>query len=206
MTKAEQQHIENLQRELCEAKALRWSGLAMPERMQIPKTGYVNGWIERACERDAVEAWTENKYHGYGVRTTKKSKDVAMHGGERLFVTKLEALTALRLVKEQEFAEMLAVIDQDIENARAYSITVVEIKPSSEEEFAAHNVLQSKGEELMRAAMRVGLPSVKAKRAPSCKPGLRFKGVLLAPAIPETPVPVYSIRLGAVMPKKRKRK
>lgn len=156
MTKAEQQQIENLQRELREAKALRWSGFAMPERMQVPKAGYVDGWIERTREREVAKAWTENKYHGYGVRGARKPKNTALHGGLRLFATKLEGLTALRIAKEQEFAEMLVVIDQNIENARADSTADAR----------------------------------------------RFKGVLLAPAMPEDVPPVYSLRLDAIPPRK----
>src|SRR4249920_1019134 len=122
MTRREQAEMDALRRELAEAKALRWLGVPEPERsVRPPEHGYANGWEFLAYQDGRVEPmWTDSVLHGRGHRNGNGPHGFPASQGSRAFyVTKLDALIALRLAKEREVAAMLARIDRQIEEERA---------------------------------------------------------------------------------------
>lgn len=114
MTKAEQAEMEALRTKL----ALRWSG-ERPKLLPLPAIGsgdIVRGWDfnpHRSGGYGSVyPAWTGSSLHGNGHDRT----DIASQGPRPLYATKREALIALRLAKEEEFAGALRAIDVLIES------------------------------------------------------------------------------------------
>ena len=129
MTKAEKQRMEELEKEVRLARALRWSTYA-PPLMIRPKseaseiiTGYlvfgsrIDGRIYRA-ESALTEAWSSTVSHGHG----QSRSNSASQGSRALYQTKRDALIGLRLEKEKDFAAMLADIDRAIEVAEKEEI------------------------------------------------------------------------------------
>ena len=123
MTRKEAAHLANLQRELREVRAPRFTGMPEPERMKIPEEGYVNGWGVTRDERGHVRPlWSEKYAHGWDHRSNDSDRPDAAQGGIRPFATRLDALVAPRIAKEREFARRLAEIDAEIEKARAAEV------------------------------------------------------------------------------------
>lgn len=117
MTKKEQTAFESLQHQLRLAKALRFTESV--ERDVMPPSNYdglAKGWdynayiggprVEKACSSCV--------HHGFGDDTKTTSQ-----GTRRLFSTKLLALRALRVEVESKVAEILAKIDEQIEEEKA---------------------------------------------------------------------------------------
>jgi hypothetical protein len=124
MTKAEKAELERLRQELTESMSLGFSGLPEPKPLPIPEKGYINGWIVNPFGESRVEkAWTESTRHGDGHRTDDTRYISGFNVGRELFATELDALTALRLMKERECAKILARIDRQINEARAKAAT-----------------------------------------------------------------------------------
>jgi hypothetical protein len=125
MTKAEKQRMEESEKEVRLARALRYSTYAPPKKIlasrEAPEiTGYLvlgsaalGGWASRA-ERAITEAWSTTVTHGQGKRDGRLS---GSQGGRALYRTKHDALIGLRLEKERDFAAALADIDRAIEAA-----------------------------------------------------------------------------------------
>lgn len=91
MTRREAPELAALRTELAEARALRWSGLAVPERTVAPPASRVAAW------ETSLSTWAPFKTWALSSRP--------------LYPTRLSALIALRLAKEQECAKVLAGID-----------------------------------------------------------------------------------------------
>jgi hypothetical protein len=114
MTKAEKSEMDALRTKL----ALRWSGVAEPERLPVPERGYVNGWLFNAHDTGRVlKAWTEAHRHG---RDEHRSDDSTAYGrsasqnSSRLYASKRDALIALRLEQERRCAALLFRTDEMI--------------------------------------------------------------------------------------------
>jgi len=128
MNKREQAEVENLLQQLAEAKALRFLGVPEPARMPLPETGYMNGWEINEYSTAVGTAWTSANAHSrLGYRTDDDSPERrrnvrAYQGGLPLYATKLDALIALRLAKEREFAVELGKLDRRIEDERALTM------------------------------------------------------------------------------------
>jgi truncated hemoglobin YjbI len=131
MTKAEKQRMEELEKEVRLARALRWSSYTAPSMIH-PKsgtseiiTGYlffgsrIDGRIYRA-ESALTEAWSSTVTHGHGKRGHDRLS--ASQGSRVLYQTKRDALVGLRLEKERDFAAALADIDRAIEVAEKEEI------------------------------------------------------------------------------------
>lgn len=123
MTKDEKQRMEELEKEVRLARALRYSTYAPPKKIRASReapeiTGYLsfgsrmNGPLD--VERSVVAAWSGTVSHGQGKRDGRLS---GSQGGRALYRTKRDALIGLRLEKERDFAATLADIDRAIEAA-----------------------------------------------------------------------------------------
>ena len=129
MNKREQAEVENLRQQLAEAKALRFLGVPEPARMPLPETGYINGWEFNAYSTAVGTAWTSANAHSrFSHRTDDNSFEsrrevAASQNGRRLYATQLDALIALRLAKEREFAAELGKLD--VKEARYLLSTAV---------------------------------------------------------------------------------
>ena len=122
MTKAEKARLDQAKAEVLIARALRWNGLKEPERLPIPERGYTNGWSINTYGAGTVDAaWTERVANGRGHRFDDNNANgiSASKDGRRLFATKRDALIALRVAKEREYALLLATIDTLIERESA---------------------------------------------------------------------------------------
>ena len=116
MKKSEQELMDALRAQLREACALGFSSYRVPERMPIPDVGYVNGWDFNPYACWAVPCATGCSSHHYDTHIVDGQKSPpCRQNGLRLFATRRDALIALRLVKEKEFAQTLADIDDAIE-------------------------------------------------------------------------------------------
>jgi hypothetical protein len=125
MTKAEKQRMEELEKEVRIARALRYSAYSPPTMIRAePQTsqhicGYfvfgsrIDGRIYPA-ERAITEAWSTSVSHGQGKHGGRLS---GSQGSRALYRTRHDALIGLRLEKEKEFASTLADIDRAIEAA-----------------------------------------------------------------------------------------
>jgi hypothetical protein len=125
MTKAEKQRMEELEKEVRIARALRYSTHSPPTMIRAePQTsqhicGYfvfgsrIDGRIYPA-EHAITEAWSTSVSHGQGKRDGRLS---GSQGSRALYRTRHDALIGLRLEKEKEFASTLADIDRAIEAA-----------------------------------------------------------------------------------------
>ena len=116
MTKVEKAEMELLRTKL----ALRWSGTTPPETMPLPDRGYINGWWFNSYDSRISPAWTESNGHGIGQHRSDdgsnwRDRPMGSQNGLRIYATKREALVALRLAKEAEFAAALRRIDAMIE-------------------------------------------------------------------------------------------
>lgn len=113
MTKKEKTELERLQRELREAKALRFTDLvkpdvAPPERFADPLSiGYVYSVhaqrVEKAC--------SSSIFHGYGWEKTNSQQPIWLYSTQKL------ALRALRAELERQYAKDLAEIDLKIDES-----------------------------------------------------------------------------------------
>ena len=120
MTRKEAAHLADMQRELRETRALRFTDMPEPERMEIPEEGYVNGWeFNPQFDGRVYPIWSEKDMHGWEHRSDDSGRRGAAPSGIRPFATRRDALTALRIAKERDFARRLAEIDAEIEKARA---------------------------------------------------------------------------------------
>jgi hypothetical protein len=127
MTKAEKQWMEKLEKEVCLARALRYSTYPPPKMIRVESgtseiiTGYLafGGRIDGRvyCAESAItEAWSGCVSHGQGLYRERSS---ASKGSRALYQTKRDALIGLRLEKERDFAAALADIDRAIDAADA---------------------------------------------------------------------------------------
>ena len=127
MTKAEKQWMEKLEKEVCLARALRYSTYPPPKMIRAESgtseiiTGYLasGGRIDGRgagyhAESAITEAWSGSVSHGQGLYRERSS---ASQGPRALYQTKRDALIGLRLEKERDFAVALADIDRAIEAA-----------------------------------------------------------------------------------------
>lgn len=119
MTKREQSAMDALRLELSEARALRFIGVPAPVRVSPPLGGRFNGWNFTTSHGSRVyQAWSESSFHGVGHLLDGGKWTISSQGAIALYATKLDALIALRIAKEAEFARSLAQIDRLIEQER----------------------------------------------------------------------------------------
>jgi hypothetical protein len=125
MTKAEKQRMEELEKEVRLARALRYSTYAPPKKIRPSRetpeiTGYLffgsrldgSTW---GADHSVVAAWSDTVSHGQGLR--KKGFSMGSRDPCALYRTRHDALIGLRLEKERDFATILADIDRAIEAA-----------------------------------------------------------------------------------------
>ena len=122
MNKKEAAEMDALRVELSEAKALRFSNVPQP-RQTLPDKGYINGWDFNLYRRCAFKAWTEKHGNGEGHRIDDGSWANRPHsisqGCRPLYLSKRDALVAMRIATEKECAKSLAAIDRMIDAALA---------------------------------------------------------------------------------------
>ena len=113
MTKKEKQYVQQLERKVTEAQALRFTDPVTTD-LPIPtglSSEVTQGYLYNSYSNCVYEAWSNSVYHGRG----KYSKGVsASQNPRRLYSTKILALRALRNALEKEAAAKLADIDQMI--------------------------------------------------------------------------------------------
>jgi hypothetical protein len=120
MNKAERARLEAAETHLAQALALRWSGFETPARLPLPSSyrDFVNGWGVNPHGSGAVfEAWTSSVTHGFGHIANHDQADSASQNARPVFASKRDALIALRVAKERDFAARLAEIDAQIAEA-----------------------------------------------------------------------------------------
>lgn len=112
MTKKEREHLESLERQLREARALRFTedvppDVEPPEKCSLPLS---RGFLFNSYNRSITKACSSSIHHcGYDdLKTTTQ-------GSRRLFSTELRACKAMRRELELQFAKELAEIDAKIE-------------------------------------------------------------------------------------------
>ena len=117
MNKKERDALETAQREARINRALRWSDYTT-KRDVLPPDSYrelSKGWDARfykGCDdplRPVHKACSSSVYHGVGWEKT------SIQQPKLLYSTRLKALQAQRAMAERVFAEMLAEIDEAIE-------------------------------------------------------------------------------------------
>ena len=130
MTKAEKQRMEELEKEVRLARALRWSTYAPPQKIRTSReTQEITGYLMFGSRLDGsnwgvanavVEAWSDTVSHGEGVRI--KGRTIGSRDPCALYRTRRDALIGLRLEKEKDFAAILANLDRAIEVAEKEEI------------------------------------------------------------------------------------
>ncbi|WP_134043815.1 hypothetical protein [Paraburkholderia caballeronis] len=123
MTKAEKARVEQLETELREAKALRWTERVTPD-IPVPMGGSfaeTSGYT-LIGSRDYIRvepAWSSCVFHGTGYASSKEQKahrGSASQKGIALYSTRLLALRAMRFEIESGAAKRLSSIDKMIED------------------------------------------------------------------------------------------
>jgi len=125
MTKAEKQRMEELEKEVRIARALRYSTYAPPKKIHVGSNNQrINGYLifgsridgtVWGAESAVMEAWSESVRHGQG--KYQEGRTIASRDSCPLYRTRHDALIGLRLEKEKHFATILADIDRAIEGA-----------------------------------------------------------------------------------------
>jgi hypothetical protein len=106
--------MEALERELREAKALRWTD---PVRKDVPPPAAgstTSGFVFNAHNGSVSPAWSKSVAHGIGSHAPQ-SQCSGSQNGISMFSSRLLALRALRHEVERESAKRLAAIDKEIE-------------------------------------------------------------------------------------------
>ena len=119
MNKKEQAAMADLQRELAEARAFRFTPLVGRD-LPAPSTsggGVISGWDYNAYYMNAEQAWSKSV--AYGLGAAPKSNMSASQGARSLYSTKLLALKAMRNEMERKAARELAKVDALIEREAA---------------------------------------------------------------------------------------
>lgn len=118
MNKKELARMAELEKELREAKALRFTELVEKD-IPVPKWNESSsGFIFNAYLMNVSPAWSNSVHHGIGYATEKEhraSRSSASQRGIEMYSTRLLALRAMRNVVEQKAAAELAKIDLAIE-------------------------------------------------------------------------------------------
>lgn len=136
MTKAEKAEMEKIRHDLALALALRFCGLPEPELMPKPVYGggMVEGWDMNPHGSGRVEICTTSAHShwlGRGLDGVVQDEEISTHGrvwaygssgAISLYRSPADALLALRLAKEREFAQTLARIDRQIAEAKLMEI------------------------------------------------------------------------------------
>lgn len=122
-TKAERARMDDLEKRLREAKALRWT-VPIETDIPIPNStsfGETSGYSVVGSERYMrVEmAWSSSTTHGFGYpnrEAQRMSGSSGRQNGIPLFSSKVLALQSMRHMLEKDFARRLAEIDAEIED------------------------------------------------------------------------------------------
>ena len=118
MTKQERADMELLAQALREARALAYSNLPVPEKQPVPKAynEYVHGWDMNPSDCRVYPVTTTSVSHHQGKHLGPEGRDIGWsQNGLSTYKSRRDALIALRLAKEQEFARILANIDELLE-------------------------------------------------------------------------------------------
>lgn len=135
MTKAEQAHVAKLEKDLREARALRFTEPVMPD-LPEPKgfqATYTSGFSAHYYNGNfkVSPAWSGSVTHGIGY-ASKEEQDKAGSSGRQnaaaLYSTRLMALRAVRNTVEHEASRILARVDAEIESEIAAAMQ--EAQPS----------------------------------------------------------------------------
>lgn len=113
MTKAEKARVVELEQELAEAKALRFTDKVSKD-VHPPKAlsgvgRVVTGYVFNAYYESVEEAWTTSVSHGRGQYNKSRS---GSQNSISMYSSPLRALRAMRNAAEQEAACKLAKIDK----------------------------------------------------------------------------------------------
>jgi hypothetical protein len=114
MTKKEQQRLADLEQQLREAKAFRFTEPVEPD-VGVPETfaeGLRKGFLFNDHNDDVSKACSSSCYHSYG-----SHERTSTQGSRRLYSTELLALRALRNQVELKCAKRLSEIDRRIASA-----------------------------------------------------------------------------------------
>ncbi|MFY4709910.1 hypothetical protein [Burkholderia glumae] len=115
MNKKESAQMAELERQLNEARALRFTDPVSPD---LPKpTGSeeeTSGWIFNSYSKNISQAWSNSVSHGTGYPSSaaqRASRQSASQRGIQLYSTRLLALRAMRNEIERRVARELSDID-----------------------------------------------------------------------------------------------
>lgn len=116
MNKKETAAFEDLQRQLREAQALRFTEDVPPDLPPPENSSMLNkGWLFNSYGGSVVtKACSSSIYHSWD-----RDDEARSQGARALFSTELRATRALRRAKELEFAAVLAKLDQRITELKA---------------------------------------------------------------------------------------
>jgi len=125
MNKAERAAFDHAQRQLGEARALGWSQLPQPKPLDGQQ---IEGWYINKHHREVKPACRVGHLTYLGM-TLSRYADLAdsgqrpsgTQGGYPLYRTEVEALIALRLELERDFATLLQHVDGQLAVARGQS-------------------------------------------------------------------------------------
>ena len=119
MNKKELAAMADLQRELAEARALRFTQKVAPD-LPAPapsSNAKTSGWDFNSYSFEVTQAWSESIAHGNGPARDRRM--IASKGAVPLYSTKLLALKAMRNKMEHKAARELAKVDALIEREAA---------------------------------------------------------------------------------------
>lgn len=120
MNKKEQAEMAALKRQVLVNRALRWTD-PVARDLPPPKSGgdtVTQGFDFNEHRGEVLVAWSGSVYHGYGVYVPGGRRS-ASQNARNLYSTELRALLAMRAVMEQQFADRLANVDEQIAAQRA---------------------------------------------------------------------------------------
>ncbi len=112
MNKAERCAMDRLEKELAHARALGWPSYEKPKRAKINATGggpLFVGWTFNAYNNSISQGCSNGVNHSTSRTDTTTTQRAEPHEG--FFVTRIEAIQALRHEATRQCAERLAKID-----------------------------------------------------------------------------------------------
>jgi hypothetical protein len=93
--------------------ALRWTKPVLPD-VNIPETGYTEGWNYNRYTMRADKAWSSTVSHGTGPLYVEGRKKIGSQEPQPLYSTEALALAAMRHEIEKKAAALLLTIDRQI--------------------------------------------------------------------------------------------
>ena len=128
MNESEKAALIKLQEERDLARAMRWPHYDYPETIKPPAagvSGHITGWSINADRAEdgstslaVSQAWTANSSHGEGPAPGIRGS-MSNRCGIELYVSRLDALRALRLELTTRYAQVLKNVDDLIADEEA---------------------------------------------------------------------------------------